>query len=151
MKTMTRTMRPPTATAAVPALSASADQARRRELVALLSRPMRMKRIQTLLIVATISSVCTGCWGLSPGGSEPTGTNPAVRTIRLKPGNYTLHLGGRINVGDKIACVTDSGAAAGGGFVPKPGHGVSSSTGFSVEVLSSGLVKVTCPANPGNA
>jgi hypothetical protein len=151
MKTMTRTMRPAAATAAVPAPTASAAQARRRELVALLSRPMRMKRMQTLLIVATISSVCTGCWGLNPGGSASTGTSPAVRIIRLNPGNYTFHLGGRINVGDKIACVTDSGAAAGGGFVPKPRHGVSSSTGFSMVVLSSGLVKVTCPANPGNA
>ena len=151
MKTATQTRRPATATAAVPALSASAVQARRRELVTVLSRPMRMKRMQTLLIVATISSVCTGCWGLNPGGSTPTSTNPAVRTIRLKPGTYTFHLGGRLNVGDKIACVTDSGAAAGGGFVPKPGHGVSSSTGFSIVVLSSGRVKATCPANPGNA
>ena len=62
-----------------------------------------------------------------------------------------FHLGGRVRVGDKIVCVTRGGAPAGGGFVPKPGHGVASSTGFSLVVLESGKVKITCPAHPGNA
>jgi hypothetical protein len=56
-----------------------------------------------------------------------------------------------VRVGDKIVCVTQSGAPAGGGFVPKPGHGVASSTGFSLVVLVAGKVKITCPAHPGNA
>jgi hypothetical protein len=73
------------------------------------------------------------------------------QTIKLQPGSYQFQLGDQVNVGDQIVCVTASGEGAGGGVVPTIGHGVASSDGFSVYVSSSGSVKVTCPANPGNA
>jgi hypothetical protein len=92
-----------------------------------------------LLIVAA----ATAC-----GGS---GTHTAPASMHLKPGRYTFHLGGRVVVGDEILCVTNAYRPAGGGFVGKPGHGVGSSTGFSLVVSSSGRVRVTCPAHPGTS
>jgi hypothetical protein len=56
-----------------------------------------------------------------------------------------------VKIGDKIVCLTRGGAPAGGGFVPKPGHGIGSSTGFTLFVSESGKVRITCPAHPGNA
>ena len=109
-----------------------------------------MKRVPTGLLVATLAAMTTGCSGWDSHGSNGTGPNPAIKTLHLKPGHYVFHLGGRVDVGDRILCVTRSGASAGGGFVPSAGHGVGSSTGFSVFTHTSGKVKITCPANPGN-
>jgi hypothetical protein len=103
------------------------------------------------LFVATLMVMASGCWGWTADRSTSTATSQAVATIRLKPGRYTFHLGGRVRAGDKIVCVTRAGGAAGGGFVPEAGHGVGSSTGFTVLVSLSGKVRITCPANPGNA
>jgi hypothetical protein len=73
------------------------------------------------------------------------------RTIKVRPGNYQFQLGDQVNVGDQIECLTTHGESAGGGIVPNLGHGVASSDGFSIYVFSSGRVRVTCPAHPGNA
>jgi hypothetical protein len=107
-----------------------------------------MRDIRTLSIVAVVGMAC---WVSASLGSAVTNADGARKTIRLKPGHYRFHLGGRVKVGDKIVCVTQNGGPAGGGFVPKRGHGVGSSTGFSLFVSASGKVKVTCPAHPGNA
>ena len=107
-----------------------------------------MRHIRTLSIVAVVGMAC---WVSASLGSAVTHADGARKTIRLKPGHYTFHLGGRVKVGDKVVCVTRNGDPAGGGFVPKRGHGVGSSTGFSLFVSESGKVKVTCPAHPGNA
>ena len=104
--------------------------------------------MRTLSIVAVIG---TACWVSASEGSAVPHTDTAQKTVRLKPGHYVFHLGGRVRVGDKIVCVTRGGAPAGGGFVPKPGHGIGSSTGFTLFVSESGKVTITCPAHPGNA
>lgn len=91
-----------------------------------------------LLLVIAATAAC--------GGSA---THRAPTSIHLKPGHYTFHLGGRGIVGEEVSCQTAAHAPAGGGFVGKPGHGVGSSTGFSLTVSSSGTVKITCPAHPG--
>jgi len=104
--------------------------------------------MRTLSIVAVIG---TACWVSASEGSAVPDTDTAKKTVRLKPGHYVFHLGGRVKVGDKIVCVTRGGAPAGGGFVPKPGHGIGSSTGFTLFVSESGKVTITCPAHPGNA
>jgi len=104
--------------------------------------------MRTLSIVAVIG---TACWVSASEGSAVPHTDTAKKTVRLKPGHYVFHLGGRVKVGDKIVCVTRGGAPAGGGFVPKPGHGIGSSTGFTLFVSESGKVTITCPAHPGNA
>ncbi len=107
-----------------------------------------MRHIRTLSIVVVVGMAC---WVSASLGSAVTHADGARKTVRLKPGHYTFHLGGRVKVGDKVVCVTRNGDPAGGGFVPKRGHGVGSSTGFSLFVSESGKVKVTCPAHPGNA
>jgi hypothetical protein len=107
-----------------------------------------MRHIRTLSIVAVVGAAG---WVSASVGSAVTHANVAVKTIRLKPGHYTFHLGGRVKVGDRVLCVTRKGRPAGGGFVPKPGNGVGSSTGFSLVVSESGKVKITCPAHSGNA
>ena len=110
-----------------------------------------MRRVPTPLLVATVAGMATGCLGWNSDRSTGGGRNAAIKTMRLKPGHYTFHLGGRAKVGDRIVCVTRAGTPAGGRFVPNAGHGVGSSTGFSVFVASSGKVTITCPAHPGNA
>ena len=105
----------------------------------------------TTLLLAAVSILATACGYFSPGGTGATHSAPAAKVLRLKPGHYTFHLGDGVYVGEKISCVTRSGAPAGGGFVPKRGHGVGSSTGFSVSTFPDGKVKITCPAHPGNA
>jgi hypothetical protein len=55
-----------------------------------------------------------------------------------------------VRTGDKILCVLDNDSPAGGGFVPTEGHGVGSSSGFDL-MVAGGKVKVTCPAQVGNA
>ena len=107
-----------------------------------------MRHIRTLSIVAVVGMAC---WVSASLGSAVTNADGARKTIRLKPGHYRFHLGGRVKVGDKVVCVTRNGGPAGGGFVPKRGHGVGSSTGFSLVVSESGKVKIICPAHPGNA
>ncbi len=102
-------------------------------------------------ILSIVAVIGTACWVSASEGAAVPHTGSAKKTIRLEPGHYVFHLGGRVRVGDKIVCVTRSGAPAGGGFVPKPGHGVGSSTGFSLFVSASGKVKITCPTHPGNA
>jgi hypothetical protein len=92
------------------------------------------------MVVAAIAAAATAC-----GGS-----GSASNTIRLQPGRYTFHLGGRVETGDQIDCVTTKHAPAGGGVVGKRGHGVGSSTGFSLVVSASGTVTVTCPAHTGS-
>ena len=116
-----------------------------------LHRPTDMKRVPICLILAVIPVLASGCWGNDSGGSAGTITHRAAKSIRLSPGHYAFHLGGRVRVGDKITCVTHDGGPAGGGFVSEPGHGVASSTGFSIRVSPTGRVGVVCPANPGNA
>ena len=73
-----------------------------------------MRHMRTLSIVAVIG---TACWVSASEGAAAPHTEAAKKTIRLKPGHYTLHLGGRVEVGDKILCVTRDGGPAGGGFV----------------------------------
>ena len=104
--------------------------------------------MRTLSIVAVIG---TACWVSASEGAAVPHTETAKKTIRLEPGHYVFHLGGRVKVGDKIVCVIRGGAPAGGGFVPKHGHGIGSSTGFTLFVSESGKVTITCPAHPGNA
>ena len=106
-----------------------------------------MRHIRTLSIVAVIG---TACWVSASEGSAVPHTDTAQKTVRLKPGHYVFHLGERVEVGDKILCVTRAGGPAGGGFVEEPGHGVGSSTGFQLTVSPGGTVRITCPANPGN-
>jgi hypothetical protein len=101
-----------------------------------------MRLTGLIWMVVAVAALAAAC-----GGS---GAQRAPMTIRLQPGSYTFHLGGRVVVGDKISCRTAAHAPAGGGYVGRPGHGVASSTGFSLTVSSSGNVKITCPAHPGN-
>lgn len=102
-----------------------------------------------MLFVAV--TVATGCGSGGPGDSPPPSSVRVAKTLHLKPGHYTFHIGGRVEVGDKIICVTRDGGPAGGGYVEEPGHGVGSSTGFVLLVSPAGRVRITCPANPGNA
>ena len=106
-----------------------------------------MKGVGALLVVV---AVATGCGSAGPGDPSPPPSVRVAKTLHLKPGHYTFHLGGRVEVGDKILCVTRDGGPAGGGFVEEPGHGVGSSTGFQLTVSPGGTVRITCPANPGN-
>jgi hypothetical protein len=110
-----------------------------------------MRYLRITLLVAVGSTLATACGYLSSGGTVATRTVPAARTLRLLPGHYTYPLGHGVHVGQRIRCVTRTGAPAGGGYVPKRGRGVGSSTGFSVFTFPSGKVKITCPAHPGNA
>ena len=81
------------------------------------------------------------------------------KTIKLHPGHYSFLIGAgngdsaapRLLTGDRIICLTDSGAPAGGASVPERGHSVGSSSGVRVEVTMPGRVKVTCPAHPASA
>jgi hypothetical protein len=110
-----------------------------------------MERVRRLLLLVAVSTAAVGCGSSTSGGQGPTGSDRSPHTVRLEPGHYTFRLGGRVVSGDELSCVTRAGAPAGGGVVPARGHGVGSSTGFSVDVLKDGRVEVTCPANPGNA
>ena len=66
-------------------------------------------------------------------------------------GPFVLAAGGLVRMSMAgLGGRTESGSPAGGGFVPKPGHGVGSSTGFSLSVSGSGTVKITCPAHPSS-
>jgi hypothetical protein len=103
-----------------------------------------MAGICTALVVFVLAVAAAGC-GQSQGPAPATHTR---QIVRLTPGHYTFRLGGRVNVGDEIRCVTRDGSPAGGGAVPTSGHGVGSSTGFSLSV-SAGEVTITCPARVG--
>lgn len=83
--------------------------------------------------------------------SDPAGSPAVVRTLHLKPGHYTFHVGRDVRVGQRILCVTQNGRLAGGGGVQPRGHGVGSSTGFEATTTRNGRVQVVCPAHPGNA
>lgn len=118
-----------------------------------------MSAIRCALLILALPILATGCRGTDAGGSVATQTPPKAKTVRLKPGHYTFLLGAgngdasalRLRPGDKIICLTATGAPAGGGGVPTRGHGVGSSTGFSMEVTPGGRVRIVCPAHPGNA
>jgi hypothetical protein len=103
-----------------------------------------------VLGLAAVVGLSTGCGSAAGHGSAPTHAPRSPKTIRLTPGHYTFRLGGRVAVGDSIICVTSTGANAGGSGVPRPGHGIGSSTGYVINVSPSGVVKITCPAHPGN-
>jgi hypothetical protein len=105
---------------------------------------------RAVLSVPIIALVCAGCGSAATAETHAATAHAARRTITLKPGRYTFRLGQRVHVGDEIACVTQSGSPAGGGFIPKPGHGVASSTGFSLSVSGSGGIKIACPAHPSS-
>jgi hypothetical protein len=98
-----------------------------------------------LIAVVLVAAAC---------GSSPSGAGPAHHSrpasITLHPGTYRFAVGHGVHVGERIRCFTRSGAPAGGGAVPPEGHGVGSSTGFEAETAD-GLVRITCPADPGNA
>lgn len=93
--------------------------------------------MRTLSIVAVIG---TACWVSASEGAAVPHTETAKKTIRLKPGHYVFHLGGRVRVGDKIVWVTRSGAPPVAASCRSPG---------TVSRLA-GTVRITCPANPGN-
>jgi hypothetical protein len=101
--------------------------------------------IPATLVVALASS----CGGATPHDLSPSSDPRGPITLRLKPGHYRFQLGKQVVVGDKILCTTRDGSPAGGGYVGKPGHGVASSTGFTLNVSPGGRVTVTCPAHPG--
>lgn len=105
---------------------------------------MRFAIFATLVMV--LASSCGGATrhDLSPS-SDPRGPIP----LRLEPGRHRFQLGKQVVVGDKILCMTRDGSPVGGGRVTKPGHGVASSTGFTLNVSPGGRVTVTCPAHPG--
>ena len=104
-----------------------------------------------MALVLGVLGAAAGCGSGSAGDrSSASDAHRPPSTIELTPGHYTFHLGGRVRVGDRISCVTRSGAPAGGSGVPEPGHGVGSSTGYTITVSVAGVVKVTCPAHPGN-
>jgi hypothetical protein len=106
--------------------------------------------VPILLSVAALGALAVACGSASSSGSAGATGDREPRTIRLHPGHYAFPIGGRLHAGDRIVCVMRAGAAAGGASVPKPGRGVSSSTGVTVAVLMTGTVRVICPAHPGN-
>jgi hypothetical protein len=112
-----------------------------------------MRSLRLRFASATVLVLAAAACGSHTQAQAPS-THRAQTTVRLKPGHYTFVLGGsgagHLRTGDKIVCVLRNGSPAGGGIVPANGHGVGSSTGFVV-MVSGGKVKVTCPANPGNA
>ncbi len=103
--------------------------------------------------VVALVAVTAACGQASSAPSTPAAVKSTAhrgpRTLHLKPGHYTFHLGDQVRVGDSIKCVTDGGRPAGGGGIDKRGYGTGSSTGFSVETGMDGTVKVVCPAHPG--
>ncbi len=109
---------------------------------------MRMWTRSTSLVIA--AALAAGCGSHTSDRSDPP---PPVRAgvLHLEPGRYTFHLARDVHVGERIRCVTRSGAPAGGGGVMPRGHGVASSTGFDAVTSPDGRVRVTCPAHPGNA
>jgi hypothetical protein len=80
------------------------------------------------------------------GTSQPQARKS--KTVTLGPGIYVLQLGKRVEVGDKIRCITVGGTPAGGGGVMPPGQFVGSSTGFE-EQTKGGAAHITCPDHPG--
>jgi hypothetical protein len=107
------------------------------------------------LIFITAAALAAGCGAthqhsMAPA-SDPAGSPTAARVLHLKPGHYTFRLGRDAHVGERIRCVTRGGGPAGGGSIEPRGHGVGSSTGFEATTFRNGVVRVVCPANPGNA
>ena len=106
-------------------------------------------RLSSLLVALAVAAGC-GAQAAPHSGLRAPVSDPAG-ILHLKPGRYTFHLGSDVRVGEPIHCLTRSGKQAGGGAVQSRGHGVGSSTGFVATTLADGRVRVTCPANPGNA
>ena len=98
-----------------------------------------------LLAAAVLAAGCgAGLHSIAPA-SDP------ARSLRLKPGRYTFRLGHDAHVGERIRCVTRSGRPTGGAGIEPRGHGVGLSTGFEETTFRNGVVRVVCPAHPGNA
>jgi len=106
-----------------------------------------MRTSVLLLLAATLLGA--GC-GAGNHHSMAPASDPAG-SLRLKPGRYTFRLGRDTHVGERILCVTRSGRPAGGGGIERRGHGVGLSTGFEATTFTNGVVRVVCPAHPGNA
>ena len=100
----------------------------------------------SLLTAALLGAGCgAGHHHSMAPASDPAGS------LRLKPGRYTFRLGRDAHIGERILCVTRSGRPAGGGGIARRGHGVGLSTGFEATTFRTGVVRVVCPAHPGNA
>jgi hypothetical protein len=112
-----------------------------------------MKRMHSVCMVLGLVAATAACGQASSAPSTPGAVKSMAhrgpRTLHLKPGHYTFHLGDRVRVGDSIRCVTAGGRPAGGGAIDKRGFGTGSSTGFSVGTAKDGTVRVVCPAHPG--
>ena len=103
-----------------------------------------------LAILATVvAALASSCGGSTTHDPSPSSDPRGPITLRLKPGHHRFQLGKQVVVGDRILCMTRDGSPAGGGYVAKPGHGVASSTGFTLNVSPGGRVTVTGPAHPG--
>jgi hypothetical protein len=103
-----------------------------------------------LVFAAGCASAASHRSGPSSPAYDPAGS-PHAHVLRLRPGHYTFRVGRDVRVGQRIRCLTHDGAPAGGGAVEPRGHGVGSSTGFVAITSANGRVRVSCPANPGNA
>jgi hypothetical protein len=106
-------------------------------------------RFSSLAIALCIGAGCGG--QASPRSGPPAPVSDPAGVLHLKPGRYTFHLGRDVRVGEAIRCFTKRGRPAGGGAIEPRGHGVGSSTGFEAMTSANGRVRVTCPADPGNA
>ena len=105
----------------------------------------------SLITAATLAAGCGAAHHSMAPASDPAGSPAVARVLHLKPGHYTFRLGRDAQVGERIRCVTEGGGPAGGGSIESRGHGVGLSTGFEATTFRSGVVRVVCPANPGNA
>ena len=106
-------------------------------------------RLSSLLIALLVA---TGCGAQAvPHSGPPAPVSDPAGVLHLKPGHYTYRLGRDVRAGEPIHCSTRSGGQAGGGAIQPRGHGVGSSTGFEATTSADGRVRITCPANPGNA
>src|SRR5436305_4960531 len=99
---------------------------------------------RSVAIGVAMAAILAGCGGAATHDLSPSSDPRGPITVRLRPGHYTFHLGKQVVVGDKIACVTRRGDPAGGGYVAKPDHGLTSSTGFTLTVFKDGGVMITC-------
>jgi hypothetical protein len=105
-----------------------------------------------LTSLAIALAVATGCGAqAAPHSGPPAPVSDPAGVLHLKPGHYAFRLAGDVRVGEPIRCFTRSGKQAGGGAVQPRGRGVGSSTGFEAMTSTDGRVRITCPANPGNA
>jgi hypothetical protein len=109
-----------------------------------------MRAILLMCVTGALAVPTAACGqaASSPPPSSKAAAQRGPRTLHLKPGTYTYHLGRQVRVGDRIRCISASGGPAGGGGVGRRGQGTGSSTGFNVQTAMDGTVKVVCPAHP---